>query len=109
MYAKDAKQYDNTPSVKERWPKLTLMELAEGQNKINGYILATTYQLHDALERVIARLDALEGARSKGVASAAEPKETASLRKAVQDAGNFIKGIGGKEPPGCQLPAGFGG
>src|SRR5712692_9667289 len=100
MYAKDAKEYDNTPSVKERWPKLTLIELAEGQNKINGYILATTYRLHDALERVTARLDALEGARSKGAAQPPESKETDSL---VREAGHFIKGIGGKEPPGCQL------
>ena len=101
-------KYENTKSVKTRWPKLTLMELAEGQNKINGSILATTQRLEEALNLLSARLEALEKAGSTGATSSSPGvKETAALTKAIDDAALFIKGIGGKEPPGCQLPQGF--
>ncbi len=93
--------------VKDEWPKLTLMQLAEGQNKINGSTLATTHLLNEALKGVIKRLEALERAMPKGQASQKQRTAVATLHQTMGDVEKFIMGIGGEQPPGCTLPKGF--
>jgi hypothetical protein len=100
-------KYENTKSVKQKWPNLTVLELAQGQNQINGSILATTHRLYEALDQVLARLEALEAASAKGTPARKAARKASALPKAMSDAADFIQGIGGKEPPGCRLPDGF--
>ena len=94
----------STKSVAERWPKLTVLELAEGQNEINGNIYAANVRLCEALEEVIARLETLE-ANQPG---SSKPKKAAAQNKKLKDAKRYVKGIGGKQPPGCGVPGDLG-
>jgi hypothetical protein len=99
-----AQNYTNTKSVKERWPNLTIEQLAQGQNGINGNIYATTQRLYEALEGVIARLEALEARQPRIAGARKASKETTPVTRKMKDAKRYIKGIGGKQPPGCSLP-----
>jgi conjugal transfer/entry exclusion protein len=92
----------DTSSVAERWPKLTVIQLAQGQNKINGNIYAANHQLCAALEEVMARLTALE-AKQAGFA-ASKAKKTTAADKKLAKAKRFVNRIGGKQPPGCSVP-----